>query len=220
MSLETDIPSLAEETRLWQAGYQHVAGIDEAGRGALAGPVVAAAVVLPPTAAYDGVWATVRDSKLLKPKQRTLLAQEVRQSALAWGIGSASPQEIDRIGIAAATRFAMQRAIECLACSTHYLLLDWVRLPAVNVPQESFVKGDRRIVSIAAASILAKTHRDQLLVELSQIHPHYGFERHKGYGTEAHLAALDEYGPCCEHRHSFSPIAQCATLFDDDPERK
>ena len=194
-------------------GYQRVAGIDEAGRGALAGPVVAAAVIVPTHGEQTGVWAEVADSKLLAPTVRTKLAQEIRAAAIAWGIGAASALTIDQIGIAAATRQAMAQAVATLAVKPDYLLIDWVKLSQVNLPQESFVKADRHIVSVAAASILAKVYRDQWLIDLQNSYPAYGFARHKGYGTAAHLAALTQHGPCAEHRHTFAPIAQAATLF-------
>lgn len=207
-------PTLEQEKRLWQMGYTAIAGIDEAGRGALAGPVVAAAVIVPPYCEREGIWAQVADSKLLSPAVRTALAVEIRTTAFAWGIGAASALTIDQIGIAAATRQAMVQAVMALAPPADYLLIDWVKLKTLNLPQESFTKADRHIVSVAAASILAKTHRDQLLTDLHQSYPGYGFGQHKGYGTAAHLAALTRYGPCAEHRHSFAPIAQAATLFD------
>ncbi|MEZ4728092.1 MAG: ribonuclease HII [Caldilineaceae bacterium] len=207
-------PTLQQEERLWQRGYHSIAGVDEAGRGALAGPVVAAAVILPPHSTWEGIWSQVADSKLLTPKVRAELAQEIQCTSRAWGVGAVSALAIDQIGIAAATRQAMAQAVAALAPQPDYLLIDWVKLPTVNVRQESFTKADRHIVSVAAASILAKVHRDQLLTALEQSYPHYGFARHKGYGTAAHLAALTQYGPCAEHRHTFAPIAQRATLFD------
>ena len=213
---DSESPTLDKEMRLWQAGYRRIAGVDEAGRGALAGPVVAAAVVLPAGASRTGVWAAVRDSKLLTPQARESLAEAVRREAAAWAVGSASAQEIDAMGIAPATRLAMIRAIDGLAPPPGYLLLDWVRLDTLNIHQESFIKGDRRIVSIAAASILAKTHRDALLVALHDCHPQYAFAQHKGYATAAHLAAIQQHGPCVEHRHSFAPIRQEASLFAEN----
>ncbi len=201
-------PDLDQETRLWLAGYGAIAGLDEAGRGALAGPVVAGAVVLPKGAELTAIWADVRDSKLLSPARREEMVDAIHQSAAGWAVGEASAQEIDAMGIAPATRLAMQRAIEGLAARPDYLLLDWVQLARVNLPQESFTKGDRRIVSIAAASILAKVHRDRLLVELERSYPGYGFASHKGYGAASHLAAIAAHGPCPEHRRSFSPLRQ------------
>lgn len=210
----TSWPTLQQEKRLWQMGYTAIAGIDEAGRGALAGPVVAAAVIVPPHSEREGIWAQVADSKLLSPAVRSALAVEIRKAALAWGVGAVSALSIDQIGIAAATRQAMVQAVAALATPADYLLIDWVKLKTLNIPQESFTKADRHIVSVAAASILAKTHRDQLLIDLQQTYPLYGFDRHKGYGTAAHLAALTCHGPCAEHRHTFAPIAQTVTLFE------
>lgn len=210
----TSWPTLQQEKRLWQMGYTAIAGIDEAGRGALAGPVVAAAVIVPPHSEREGIWAQVADSKLLSPAVRSALAVEIRKEALAWGVGAVSALSIDQIGIAAATRQAMIQAVATLATPADYLLIDWVKLKTLNIPQESFTKADRHIVSVAAASILAKTHRDQLLIDLQQTYPLYGFDRHKGYGTAAHLAALTCHGPCAEHRHTFAPIAQTVTLFE------
>ena len=212
--IATSWPTLQQEKRLWQMGYTAIAGIDEAGRGALAGPVVAAAVIVPPHSEREGIWAQVADSKLLSPTVRSALAVEIRNAALAWGVGAVSALRIDQIGIAAATRQAMVQAVAALATPADYLLIDWVKLKTLNIPQESFTKADRHIVSVAAASILAKTHRDQLLIDLQQTYPLYGFDRHKGYGTAAHLAALTCHGPCAEHRHTFAPIAQTVTLFE------
>ncbi len=201
-------PDLNQETRLWLAGCGAIAGVDEAGRGALAGPVVAGAVVLPKGAKLADIWAEVRDSKLLTPARREGMVDAIHQAAAGWAVGEARAQEIDAIGIAPATRLAMQRAIERLPARPDYLLLDWVRLATVNLPQESFTKGDRRIVSIAAASILAKVHRDRLLVALDRSYPGYGFASHKGYGAASHLTAIATHGPCPAHRRSFSPMRQ------------
>lgn len=211
-------PTFQQEKRLWQSGYPQIAGVDEVGRGALAGPVVAASVIVPPhSEQYTeqlNIWAKVADSKLLSPATRTQLAQEIREQAVAWGVGVVSARIIDQIGIAAATRQAMAQAIAALTPAPDYLLLDWVKLPQVALPQESFVKADQHIVSVAAASILAKVHRDHLLTELQNVYPVYGFARHKGYGTAAHLAMLGRYGPCVEHRHTFAPVARNVTLLD------
>lgn len=208
-----DHPNLEHERRLWQAGYTAIAGLDEAGRGALAGPVVAGAVVLPVDARREGIWAEIRDSKTLSAARRQALIDAIHDAAAGWAVGEASAQEIDAIGIAPATRLAMQRAVEALPERPDYLLLDWVRLATVNLPQESFTKGDGRIVSIAAASILAKVHRDKLLVGMDQVYPLYGFAGHKGYGAASHMAALAAHGPCPEHRRSFSPLRTKTTLW-------
>ena len=207
-------PTLAEELRLWKSGYRHIAGLDEAGRGALAGPVVAAAVVVPPQSKLRGLWTEVTDSKLLSPDQRTTLEPQIKEMATAWSVGVVSAVQIDEIGIGPATRRAMMAALADLAVLADYLLIDWVRLPNCSIEQESYTKADQRIVSVAAASILAKVHRDRLLTALHNDYPRYGFAQHKGYGTTLHRTALEAYGPCPEHRHSFAPIARERTLFD------
>lgn len=211
--MKTAIPSFDREQQLWAQGYCSIAGIDEAGRGALAGPVVAAAVIAPRAGAAMGVWAAVRDSKQLSANARTALAPEIRMAATAWGLGCIDAALIDQIGIAAATRQAMAQAVAALQPAPDYLLLDWVRLPMVNIAQESHVKADAHIASVAAASILAKVHRDDVMTALAQEHPSYGFAEHKGYGTAAHLATLERYGPCTQHRRSFAPLATQLTLF-------
>jgi ribonuclease HII len=209
------VPNLDYERRLWAEGVCCVAGVDEAGRGALAGPVVAAAVALDPQSAGLPLWQELRDSKLLTPQRRAELAPLVQAAALTSAVGCISAGEIDAIGIAAATRRAMQIAIGGLSPQPQHLLIDWVRLPLVNIVQFSCAKADQLIASVAAASILAKVHRDALMVELHQIYPLYGFAQHKGYGAAAHLAALAANGPCCEHRHSFAPLAVRDGLFGD-----
>jgi len=206
-------PSLAEERKLWRAGFARVAGLDEAGRGALAGPVVAGAVILPAQTRRAGLWAEVQDSKLLSPQRRQELAERIKEQAAAWSLGQASAAEIDARGIAPATRLAMRRAVRALSPRPDHLLLDWVQLKSLNLPQLSFTKGDLRIVSIAAASILAKVHRDRLLRQLHERYPAYGFHSHKGYAARTHLAAIEKLGPCPAHRRSFSPLRKVETLF-------
>ena len=206
-------PSLDEERKLWRAGYVRVAGLDEAGRGALAGPVVAGAVVLPANTRRAGLWAEVQDSKLLSPPRREELAVCIREQAAAWSLGEASAAEIDARGIAPATRLAMRRAVQALSPPPDHLLIDWVQLKSLNLRQQSFTKGDLYIVSIAAASILAKVHRDRLLCQLHDRYPAYGFHSHKGYAARTHLAAIANLGPCPAHRRSFSPMRQDETLF-------
>ncbi len=210
------MPTFEEESRLWQAGYHYIAGIDEAGRGALAGPVVAAAVIVPPHSDRQGIWAAVNDSKQLTPIRRHRLSIEIQQAALTWGIGAIDAAQIDQIGIGPATRLAMVAAIDALTPPADYLLIDWVRLPLCPIEQASFAKADQRIVSVAAASILAKVHRDRLLIAMHDVYPHYGFAQHKGYGTAAHLVAIRDSGPCIEHRHSFAPIAHKLSLIGKD----
>ena len=214
MARVAHFPDLGHESRLWRLGFDHVAGVDEAGRGAWAGPVVAAAVVLAPQSEYKGIWAQVRDSKQLRPEQRAALAEQIQAAALSWATGVVAADEIDRAGIAAATQQAMAQAIAALAPQPDYLLVDWVRLARVNIPQENRARADADMVSVAAASILAKVHRDQWLTRLGLVYSEYGFERHKGYGTADHRAALQRCGPCAEHRRSFAPVARPWTLFD------
>ena len=206
----THHPSLAEERQLWRAGFVRVAGLDEAGRGALAGPVVAGAVILPANTRRAGLWAEVQDSKLLSPPRREELSLRIREQAAAWSLGQASAAEIDARGIAPATRLAMRRAVQALSPSPDHLLLDWVQLNSVNLPQRSFTKGDLHIVSIAAASILAKVYRDRLMGFWPLRYPGYGFDTNKGYPTPAHRAALGRIGPCAIHRRTFAPVRRAA----------
>ncbi|MCC6455074.1 MAG: ribonuclease HII [Caldilineaceae bacterium] len=207
-------PTLDEESRLWAAGYCRVAGIDEAGRGALAGPVVAAAVIIPAAASLTGVWAEVRDSKLLRPAARSALVEPIQQAALAWGVGVVPAAVIDQVGIATATRQAMLQALGALSLPPDYLLIDWVKLPQAGLPQLCVPKADQKMASVAAASVLAKVTRDRLLEAVGESYPRYGFGAHKGYGTAQHLAALNMHGPCPEHRHTFAPVARPAALCD------
>ncbi len=209
-----EAPSFQQEAALWAQGRVCVAGVDEAGRGALAGPVVAAAVIVAPAGASAPVWTQVRDSKLLTARQRETLAPAIQQAAQAWAVGVVEAATIDAIGIAAATRQAMQQAIAALAPPPDYLLIDWVRLPQTPIPQIVEAKADRRIASVAAASILAKVHRDHLMRVYELPYPAYGFAAHKGYGVAAHLAALAAHGPCPIHRCTFAPLAQQPQLFE------
>jgi ribonuclease HII len=196
-------PDLSFESSLWQAGLSAVAGIDEAGRGALAGPVAAGAVILPQDEHLPALLKGVRDSKQLTPERRQAARKLVLAHALAWGVGYASAIEIDRMGIIDATRLAACRALEELSPKPVHLLLDYLFLPDVSTPQTALIKGDCRSLSIAAASVLAKTSRDAWMCQLDQAHPGYGFAAHKGYGTQAHREALERLGPCPEHRLSF-----------------
>ena len=195
-------PSLEFERVLWKNGYSRLAGIDEAGRGAWAGPVAAAAVLLPDRPELSKTLAGVCDSKLMTPRARTAWTPRIREAALAWGVGFASAEEIDRLGIVPATKLAALRALEGL--SPDYLLTDFLVFGELDLPQTALVKGDRRSLSVAAASVLAKTARDALLCELEQRYPGYGFARHKGYGTRLHQEALRRLGLCEIHRKSFS----------------
>ena len=198
-------PTFIEEERLRVQGYRLIAGVDEVGRGPLAGPVVAAAVILP----YDGKpsWIRlVRDSKQLTPSQRESIFDRVLESGIPFGVGSVSHEVIDERGIAPATRLAMRRAIEKLSTRPDYLLIDFMRLPGIRIPQKSVVDGDSLCLSIAAASIVAKVTRDRLMVEMDSQFPGYGLAQHKGYGTPEHLEALQRLGPCPIHRKTFTPV--------------
>lgn len=200
-------PNLEQEMGLYAAGYRYVAGVDEAGRGAWAGPVYAAAVVLPlERADLLQVLGDVRDSKQLSPAQREALLPIIQGVAEAIGIGWAEPAEVDGLGIAAATRLAMARAVEGLNGRADALLIDHVRLPEVALPQHSLSKADVRCLSVAAASIVAKVSRDRLMVALDGDLPGYGFACHKGYGTRAHRQALERLGPSPIHRVSWKPV--------------
>jgi len=198
-------PDLHFEIPFWQAGMTLIAGLDEAGRGAWAGPVSAGAVILPPDPAILEDLHGVRDSKQMTPPERARWAKVIHEKAAAWGVGMASSGEIDRLGIVPATRLAMQRALEQLQTSPQALLLDALRLPGVELTQSAIFHGDALCLSIAAASVLAKTARDTLMMEMENLHPDYGFARHKGYGTALHRAALQRLGPCPIHRISFAP---------------
>ncbi|HSQ27724.1 MAG TPA: ribonuclease HII [Anaerolineales bacterium] len=196
-------PELTYEIELWQAGYFLVAGIDEAGRGALAGPVAAAAVILPVDTHLCRVLSGVRDSKMMTSRNRELWAKQIKEIASGYGIGFASNTEIDAVGIVPATYLAIRRALEGLPFLPQHLLTDFLSLPDVAIPQTPLVKGDARCLSIAAASVLAKTSRDALLCQMDLEFPGYGFSQHKGYGTRYHLNMLSLFGPSPAHRLSF-----------------
>ena len=201
----SQIPTFIEEERLRVQGYRFIAGVDEVGRGPLAGPVVAAAVILPPEKRPSWL-SKVRDSKQLTASQRESIFGRVLESGMLFGVGSVSHEVIDERGIAPATRMAMRHAIEQLSIRPDYLLIDFMRLPGVRIPQKSVVDGDSSCLSIAAASIVAKVARDRLMVELDSQFPGYGLAQHKGYGTREHLEALQRLGPCPIHRKTFEPV--------------
>jgi ribonuclease HII len=208
---DLDGPGLDEEQTLAGQGHRLIAGIDEAGRGAWAGPVYAAAVILPLDrtdlqTALEGV----TDSKLLSPERREALLPAIYAVALSVGVGAASAAEIDARGIVPATRLAMARAIRALAPAPHALLLDHIRLPGLELPQRSLARADRHCLSVAAASIVAKVSRDRLMCELHTQHPGYDFDRHKGYGTPGHRLALTRLGPSPVHRMSWVPMQSWA----------
>ena len=180
-----------------------MAGVDEVGRGPLVGDVVTAAVILDPQHPIAGLG----DSKALSDKKRQLLAPLIREHALAWAIGRCSPAEIDELNILQATMLAMSRAVAALSVQPGFVFIDGNRCPSLPMPAQAVVKGDSRVAEISAASILAKVARDQDMIELDALHPHYGFAQHKGYPTKAHFAALAEHGVLPEYRRSFKPVA-------------
>ena len=201
-TIEEEIKRL-EEMRSFEKQYHdrgYIAGIDEAGRGPLAGPVVAAAVILP----EDAFLMYLDDSKKVTEKRREVLFDQIRESAVSYGIGMASPERIDAINILQATYEAMRKAIAALDPVPAVLLNDAVTIPAVGITQVPIIKGDSKSVSIAAASILAKVTRDRMMKELDAVYPEYGFAKHKGYGTADHIAAIRKYGLCPIHRRSFT----------------
>lgn len=191
--------------RVKVSGTILMAGVDEAGRGPLAGPVVAAAVILDPARPILGL----KDSKLLTPIQRELLAAEIRTHSLAWAVAWADHEEIDRINILQASLLAMARAVAALSLEPHEVQVDGNRCPQVSQPVSAIVKGDSKVPAISAASILAKVERDAAMCRLDALYPGYGFAIHKGYPTPAHLAALDEHGVSAVHRRSFGPVRRC-----------
>ena len=199
------LPTWDEERRLRNDGYRLIAGIDEVGRGTLAGPVMAAAVILDPDTEAP-CYNELRDSKTLTRRQRERLAVSISQSAVEVGVGVAEHSEVDALGIVKATRLAMARAVADLALRPHYLLIDAVPLPEAGLPFKAIIHGDARCRSIAAASIVAKVARDQRMTQEEVDHPGYGFARNKGYATLDHLRSLQRLGPSAIHRHSFAPV--------------
>jgi ribonuclease HII len=193
----------------WRAGLARVAGVDEAGRGPLAGPVVAAAVVVTPEHRIRGL----RDSKLLTPERREELFAIILERAFAVGVAIVDHATIDRVNILQATRLAMLDALARLPVPPDFVITDFVALPSVLCPQKNLVDGDARCASVAAASIVAKVTRDRIMLELDTQFPEYGFARHKGYGTPDHLAALDRFGPCPVHRRTFAGVWRQGELF-------
>ncbi len=207
---ESEVNLWRHEELAWGAGFVRVAGIDEVGRGPLAGPVLAACVVLPPGFALDGI----RDSKTLSARQRERAEARIRAEAIAVGIGSAEPEVIDRINILQATHEAMRQAYSQLDPLPDFVLIDGLPIrmfPCEN--RKALVQGDSHSVSIAAASIVAKVARDRLMCAYDTVYPEYGFAGHKGYGSAKHMEALREHGPCPIHRRSFAPVAAC---FSDE----
>ena len=198
-------PSTVFESRFWNSGLTHVAGLDEAGRGALAGPVAVGAVILPgDKSLLTRTLAGVRDSKLMTPLERESLSPRIQEIALTWHVGFASAEEIDALGIVPATRLAGLRALGGLSLTPHYLLTDFrLELPELDISQTALVKGDRLCLSVAAASVLAKTARDRFMRELDLCYQGYGLGKHKGYGTRAHRSAMEQLGVSLIHRRTF-----------------
>ena len=197
-------PDLHYEKELWKSGLDLVAGMDEAGRGALAGPVTVGAVILPTDPHLSRTLSEVRDSKLMTPASRTRWAKSIREVARAWSLGWADAAEIDALGIAAAARIAAERALAALTLLPRHLLTDFNLKPDTDIPLTSIVKGDQKSLTIAAASVLAKTARDAWMCELEEQFPGYGLARHKGYGTTSHRVAIERLGHSPIHRKAFT----------------
>src|SRR5690554_4012466 len=208
------------ESELHKAGYEAIAGVDEAGRGPLAGPVVAAAVILPPEVRIKGI----DDSKKLSPTRREHVYAQIRRERILFGVGAATVEEIDRLNILVASRMAMMRAVEKLPVRPDFLLIDGYAWPGINLPHRGLIRGDARSLSIAAASIVAKVTRDRLMGLLDRKYPGYGFAKHKGYCTREHLDALDRLGISAVHRQSFrrcerpSNTSQLTFSFQEEAE--
>lgn len=209
-ALLPESPDFEFELALWGAGFTSIAGIDEAGRGSLAGPVAAAAVIFPPDIDLLPLLEGVRDSKELTPALRETWAPQIKGLAFSWGVGFASPREIDDYGIVFAVALAAHRALAQLTHLPDYLLLDYITLPEEPFPQTALIKGDARSLSIASASILAKTARDSRLCELDLQYPGYLLAENKGYCTAGHLLALEDLGPSPVHRMSYAPVRLAA----------
>ena len=196
------LPTFKEERALLAQGFSIIAGVDEAGCGCWAGPVYAAAVILP----FDSRIALIRDSKTLSLAQRQSVAASIKEEAMAWAVGTATAEEIDQLNIRVAGALAMKRAIEGLATVPQFVLTDAFRIPNLAIPQKAVIRGDLHIKSVAAASVIAKVERDIEMDRLDALHPGYGFARHKGYGTKEHQAALHSLGVSEIHRKSYAPI--------------
>lgn len=210
------LPTLAYERSLSESGVSSIAGVDEVGRGALAGPLVAAAVVLPPPAVLtrDGhFWSEVRDSKAVSKTRRLALAREITSRAVAWATAAIEPDELDALGVGPANRIAMERAVLGLGQEPEVLLIDAMTIES-STWQIGIIDGDALSLSIAAASIVAKVARDTIMIDASTIWPAYGFARHKGYAVASHVAALRTHGPCLIHRRSFAPVRFAQELAD------
>lgn len=210
--IKVNHPTFNEENDIWQRGYRYIAGIDEVGRGSLAGPVVAAAVILPGD--FEADWKPlVNDSKQVSPSSREKLFPYICEVAISIGVGMSDVQTIDSKGIAKATRLAMKKAVDQLTPSPDFLLVDYLHIPEIRLPQKGITHGDCLCFSIACASIIAKVTRDHLMVELDKEYPEYKFAEHKGYGTPEHLACLRRLGPSPIHRCSFQPVREMMMML-------
>ncbi len=206
---EYKIPTAEDEAEFWSQGLTYVAGLDEAGRGPWAGPVYAAAVILPHSALLRASLVGVRDSKTLSHRQHLALDKSIRSIAIAVGVGRTTAQEIDELGIVPSTHLAMRRALGSLGVTPHALIIDALTLPEIALPQSAFPYADSRSLPVASAGILAKVARDTWMIEVAEVqYPGYGFAQHKGYGTRLHQEALARLGVCALHRRSFRPIAE------------
>ena len=206
------LPNRNEEEMLFSSGYRRIAGLDEAGRGALAGPVVAAAVILPQDA--DFPWLHyVKDSKLMSANTREDVFHMIEESGIETSVGIVSAEMIDSVNILNATRKAMRIALEKLSLAPDYILTDAVLIPRIKIPQKGLIKGDRTCLPIACASIVAKVTRDHIMLELDAAYPQYGFSKHKGYGTQEHLECLQCHGASMIHRLTFSPVKALSRLI-------
>lgn len=212
-SLEENFDWLSKERELWGKGFRLVAGVDEAGRGPLAGPVVAAAVIIKPGTDLPGVI----DSKQMTGSQREEIYPSIIENCLAVGVSASSVSVIDRINILAATMRAMKRSIDRLGAGVDYVLVDGNHFPqGIDIAGETVIEGDRLCRSIAAASVVAKVIRDRLMMRLDRFYPQFGFARNKGYGTDEHIRAIRKFGPTVHHRYSFSPVRQHQFNFEND----
>lgn len=200
------IPTFHEERVLIDSGITLIAGVDEAGSGCWAGPIFAAAVILP----LNSRIKLIRDSKLLSALQRGCVVEMIKKKAAVWAVGSASPSEIDEMNIRAAGALAMRRAVEGLTVEPEFILVDAFHIPDCPIQQKAIIKGDSFVKSIAAASVLAKVARDEFMKEMDEMYPGYGFAKHKGYGTAEHRSALARLGPCGIHRMSYAPLKEFA----------
>jgi ribonuclease HII len=210
-----DLPTLTYERHFLDHDVRRIAGVDEVGRGALAGPLMAAAVILPPMETLSqqaDFWSAVRDSKTITLKRRAILAEGIIERAASWAIASVEPEELDQLGVGPANRIAMERAVYGLDQDPELLLIDAMTLDC-DMPQVGIIDGDALSLSVAAASIIAKVARDTIMMDHDPAWPVFGFAKHKGYGVAAHLQALAEHGPCILHRRSFAPVRAAEERF-------